>query len=167
MHAGTPCRSATAFALGHDIIIVSRPKVAPLSHDTNFCIATHSWPGHARTLSHAPRAGRPCRRPCRGLIRPYRRRARSFVAMSWLTMHALVLLCHAMSRYSLLYRDQAWVLGSSQFFFHFFPPTGRAPKKYLFFIFSFFTYCKTPEKLSSTHFFFSSPVASWLLLKMQ
>ena len=33
------------------------------------------------------------------------------MVVSWLAMHAPMRLCPAMSRYSLLYRDQAWELG--------------------------------------------------------
>ena len=52
---------------------VSRPKIAPLSHDTNF--VSRPAPGQemcARALPHSPCASR----SCRGLIRPYRKRAR-------------------------------------------------------------------------------------------
>ena len=65
---------------------------SPLNHDTKFCIATLSLARLcARALPHAPRAGRPYRRP---LSRPYRMPPGRVVAESPAPRPASPTLCH-------------------------------------------------------------------------
>ena len=121
--------------------------VAPY-HDKKFCIMTHpQWLGRAHAL---PLASRTCW-PCCG----------SLLAMSIVVSHALLLccsplllalvcMCPAVSRYSLLYRYPAPKMSSSpssyllhMFFTHFFSFILLPTRSEFFFVFFFHIFNRT------------------------
>ena len=163
-----PYRSAHTHAVRHVAACLAAP-----CHNTNFCIATHSYGQAGRVPVPPSRVA--CRVAASCCARQLDRIASS---------------C-PVSQYNLLYRDPNWKMGSSSpssllctlFFFFicsthckitifiFFFISLIEPKIFIIIYFNFFSSCfthsKTPEKKISPTFFFCliPPVASLLLLK--